>query len=251
MTKKQIKTNIIVAVIILLIMLGVPTYLLVSNLNDKKQEEIERFVQPKELAFKEYKKSIEGILDSERKEDKVTIVIESTVVLEKMEEGLYDEYYNEEKEEYHLIAKEFDKRLDKLREEAKKNLNDSLSVILAYSLETNNFDYYRELIGLDYWHYDSKKNDEIDKKVSDKFLEENSKNIPVLSEEEKAISSAQRKLALQSVLQTGMSESEVRDAIGSPNDTHRNEEAEFWTYGDDVVLTMKNGYVYDITYSLE
>lgn len=33
--------------------------------------------------------------------------------------------------------------------------------------------------------------------------------------------------------------------------SHRNVEAEFWTYGDDVVLTMKNGYVYDITYSLE
>lgn len=250
MRNKQI-TNIVVAVITLSIMLGVPAYLLISNAVEKKRVEIDEFVQPKELAFKEYKKSIEGILDSERKEDKVTIVIESTVVLEKMEEGLYDEYYNEEKEEYRPITKEFDKRLDKLREEAKKNLNDSLSVILAYSLETNDFDYYRELIVLDYWHYDSKKNDEIDKKVSDKFLEENSKNIPVLSEEEKAIASAQRKLALQSVLQTGMSESEVRAVIGSPFKTYRNEEAEFWTYSDDVVLTMKNGYVYNITYSLE
>jgi len=30
----------------------------------------------------------------------------------------------------------------------------------------------------------------------------------------------------------------------------KSDEAEFWTY-DGVVLTMKNGYVFDITYSLE
>jgi len=55
---------------------------------------------------------------------------------------------------------------------------------------------------------------------------------------------------LKNQAQTGQSEREVRSILGSPDRTHSNDVAEFWVY-DDLVLTMKNGYVFDVTRSPE
>ncbi|MFJ7731541.1 hypothetical protein ACIQXF_06550 [Lysinibacillus sp. NPDC097231] len=179
----------------------------------------------KKTEYEKYIKSIKDIADSKEKSDQVKVATTSNDAL--YEIVRFKEYYQE--------TKNGDDYLEKLKEEAIKNLNSSLNFLFSNGISKEHFEEVR------YFAYD------------DEYV--NNENIALYEKEKEKLdnfASQERQEQREALgeVQTGYSEREVKVVLGSPTKVTKSNEAEFWTY-DDVVLTMKNGYVYDIVYSNE
>lgn len=225
MQKNNKRTNIIVTVITFALIVSFAGYFMITNSKKEENDNIVAVASMKEDAYNEYIESIKDILESKKSTDQVKVAKLS-------DEALYEVFANEK------IYKETNKGneyLDKLNEEATKNLNNSLNFLLSNGISKQNYEEIR--IFADNPIHVSKKNIalfEREKEKVDKFLAQE----------------RQEKREELGAVQTGYSESEVKLILGSPMSITKSNEAEFWTY-DGVILTMKNGYVFDITYSLE
>lgn len=222
MEKNNKKTNIIVATITFVIIISFAGYFIKTSSDRETREELESVVRNKETAYNDYIEEIKDIVNSEKKSDRAELARISGEVLYEID----DEYYQK--------TKKGDEHLDKLKVEATKNLNEALSALLSNNIVP---DKIFELIS-------SFAN-------NPKYV--NDENIALYNRVEEDYYKNKRQMEREAIMSKspiGLSESEVKLIAGYPDDIFKSTEAEFWTYGD-VVLTMKNGYVYDITSSLE
>lgn len=198
---------------------------MIASAKKDERENIEVVASMKEDAYNDYIESIKGIVDSKKDSEQVEVAKLSDEALLKVFKN--DKIYKE--------TKEGDEHLDKLIDEATKNLNSSLHFLLSKSISKKNYEEIR--LFADSPIYVSKENIALFKKETEKM----DKYLAKEREE-------QRKATVK--VKTGDSKKDVETLLGSPIKVTKNNEAEFWTY-DGAVLTMKNGYVFDITYSLE
>lgn len=222
----------IVCIIVLIVIVARP--------DEYDRERIKRAIKSKEQIYTLYKDNTKGIINSSTVEDNVIIADSSRIAIW-MANRSFDDDYDQ-------ITKKGNDKLNEVIEEATITLNNSIPIVL-------NSD------NLIYEDYKTIKRGIEDEVVSEYINVENKKLYESIkgkyyykeiteSLEDQEYQNNQTKNILQSNLQTGMSESEVKKLAGLPNDTYKNDEAYFWVY-DGVVLTMKNGYVYDVTYELE
>lgn len=207
-----------------------------------EQERLESIAQEKESLYNEYIDSIEGLVNSERYEDAENLFDLSQSVLETMNVRRIKELYQQ--------TEKGDEFLEKLESVATENLNESINFLMKNDTELYKY-YYLELITKREPNYVSEENMSLFQEYEKKHEEKEAKRkadykarTGVSYEEARANAESY----LRSQIQTGMSEGEVRRLAGSPKDRFKTSEAEFWNYGD-LVLTMKNGYVFDITHS--
>ncbi|MFJ8460908.1 hypothetical protein ACIQ57_17455 [Lysinibacillus xylanilyticus] len=225
MEKDNTKRNNIVAIVTFVLIVAFGIYFVKAGEERHERESVEAIASAKEDAYNKYIEEIKDIVDSTYKSDQVKVAEISI-------EALYSVSENEDTYKKNKDGNEY---LDKLTEEATKNLNESLHFLLTGFLEREHYEAIR--IFADNPIHVSKENIAL--------FEKKKENIDNADAEER-----QAKREELGAVQTGYSESEVKLILGSPQNVTKNNEAEFWTYGD-VVLTMKNGYVYDITSSLE
>lgn len=223
MRNKQIITKIIVAIITLILLVAFSGFFIKANSERKAREELEALVESKEWAYERY-------IDSINNMEKTSAVAKDLKII-RLSWNALDEIENNE--EYKKTSKG-NEHLKKLREEATENLNNSFESVLAGNV------LYEDYIEAELF-------------ADEKYISE--ENMALYHEVEEVfdnyISAKSKELRDKlGEVKTGYSESEVEFLLGSPNNTSRSTDAEFWTY-NDMVLTMKNGYVYDITYSFE
>ncbi|REB10034.1 hypothetical protein DVB69_04300 [Sporosarcina sp. BI001-red] len=194
----------------------------------------------KKSFYDEQMKLLKEVSNDNKSEESLEVAMISYDIIKEIERD--DSYYQryEDGNEY----------LEKLEVETTKRLNDSLEYLLGKEYDAEVYgelmDFYREIPD-----YISKENSVLlaqAEKIADEELQTEIAKIEEENKDKKKYTHENRKRALQSIFQTGMSVSEVKSAIGPPTKKYRSDEAEFWNYEDAVILTIKNGFVYDITY---
>ena len=219
------KKNILVALVSLVVLVSFVAYLVKVNAEGELRQKQESSAFHKKNNYDKYIESIEKLVDSSSKENNIELATLSIEALYKLrdDDGFY--YITEENSEY----------LDMLTEEATKNLNDALKDLLSGSMSDEQYRKVRAFASDE--NYVTAENIALLSDRRDNYYEN-------IREKEN-----QQKQELGAV-QTGYSKSEVRTILGSPDHVMKSNESEFWTY-NDMVITMKNDYVYDIVYSLE
>ncbi|MEQ6856001.1 hypothetical protein AAHH17_16090 [Lysinibacillus capsici] len=226
----------IVCIIVLIVIVARP--------DEYDRERIKRAIKSKEQIYTLYKDNTKGIINSRTVEDNVIIADSSRIAIW-MANRSFDDDYDQ-------ITKKGNDKLNEVIEEATITLNNSIPIVLN-SDNLSYEDYKTIKRGIEdevVSNYVSDENKKLYDSIKDKYYYREITDSLEESKENGEFENNQTKSILQSNLQTGMSESEVKKLAGLPNDTYKNDEAYFWVY-DGVVLTMKNGYVYDITYELE
>ncbi|MFJ7982333.1 hypothetical protein ACIQ1D_18905 [Lysinibacillus xylanilyticus] len=224
-TKDRGNNNVVALVICVSIIVCGILYVMWGDARNEKSR-LESIASSKEDLYNEYIEETKNIINSKTKADQVEVAKISDEALSEIED--LAKYKQVEKgNEY----------LDKLKVEATKNLNNALHLLLtASSLDRN---HYEEIwVFAEDETYVNKENIALFSAKREKY------------EHEKRLVESRKREELMSKSLVGLSESEVKLVAGSPDNTLKSTGAEFWTYGD-VVLTMKNGYVYDIVYSNE
>ncbi|KOP78145.1 hypothetical protein AMS59_13675 [Lysinibacillus sp. FJAT-14745] len=255
----SMKKKIIIGTTLCLTVLGVTFAVPKINKYHEEKARIEAVVQEKEDLYNEYVDFLEGLTDSED-----NLIDNAIEVIDVSNSALHSKIGALSRDGFALedglkVSEKGNEYLEKLEQIALENLNKYLTDILN---DDNSVELYREI---DYKIYDDFLNEENKLLVEEvkeeleilekKEQEENDKRKAEREAEyeaEHGISwneaRVQAEKTLKSRVQTGMSKSEVTTMIGTPKDKFKSSEAEFWNYGD-MVLTMKNGYVFDITYS--
>lgn len=223
MTKNNKKTNIIVAIIAFVLLVAFSGYFIKANNERKAREELESIADSKEWAYERYIDSINSIENVSAVTKDLKIIRLSWDALEELENN--EDYKKTDKGNEHL---------DKLKKEAIENMNNSFASVMS---DNPLYEDYTEAELFADEKYITEENMTLYHEVEavfDKYISEKSKEL-------------RNKLG---EVKTGYSESEVEFLLGSPNNISKSTDAEFWTY-DDMVLTMKNWYVFEITYSHE
>jgi len=218
---------------------------IVTRPDEDERKRIKWAVESKESIYSIYKDNTKDIINSSKVEDNVSIADSSRVAISMANRSL-DENHKDQ------ITKKGNGKLNEVLEEATKTLNNSILIVL--NNENLSYEDYKtikrgiedEIVS----NYVSDENKKLYESIKDKYYYKEITDSLEESRKDQDYQNNQTRNILQSNLQTGMSESEVKKLAGLPNDTYKNDEAYFWVY-DGVVLTMKNGYVYDITYELE
>ncbi|KMY31548.1 hypothetical protein ACZ11_04820 [Lysinibacillus xylanilyticus] len=221
MTKNNTKSKIIVAIITLVLLVAFSGYFIKIYKEKEAREELEALVESKEWAYESY-------IDSINNMEKTSAVAKNLKIIRLSWDAL-DEIENNE--EYKKTNKG-NEHLDKLKKEAIENMNNSFASVMKGNVLYK--DYTEAELFADE-KYITKENMALYHEAEDVF--------------DRYISAKSKELKESlGEVKTGHSEDEVKLILGSPNNIFNSDEAEFWTY-DDMVLTMKDGYVFDITNS--
>lgn len=223
MQKNNKRTNIIVAIITFILLLAFSGYFIKVNKENKAKEEMESVVESKEWAYESYIDSINNMEKTSAVTKNLKIIRLSWDALDELENN--EDYKKTDKGNEHL---------DKLKKEAIENMNNSFASVMAGNV------LYKDYIEAELFadeKYITEENMKLYHEVEDVF--------------DNYVSAKSKELRDKlGEVKTGYSVSEVEFLLGSPNNISKSTDAEFWTY-DDMVLTMKNGYVFEITYSHE
>ena len=221
MRKNNTKSKIIVAIITFVLLVAFSGYFIKVNKENKAKEKLESIAESKEWAYERYIDAINNMEKTGAVTKNLKTIRLSWDALDELENN--EDYKKTDKGNEHL---------DKLKKEAIENMNNSFASVMS---DNPLYEDYIEAELFADEKYITKENMTLYHEVEavfDKYVSEKSKEL-------------RDKLG---EVKTGYSESEVEFLLGSPNNISKSTDAEFWTY-EDMVLTMKNGYVYDITHS--
>jgi len=216
------KRNKIIVIGICILIMASTILFIESGKKRIEARNLEATASEKENTYNRYIEKMKDIADSNMKADQVEVAKISYEALNRIEDNEY---------RYKKIKKG-DEFVEKLRAESTKNLNDALHFLLSDSLEKS---HYEEI-----WVFAN----------NETYV--NKENIALFNERREEFEHAEylakqeERESIMSKSPLGLSEGEIKLVAGNPDRIVKSAEAEFWTYGD-VVLTMKNGYVYEIT----
>ncbi|WPK10742.1 hypothetical protein R6U77_12715 [Lysinibacillus louembei] len=231
-------------IIISMVIVGILVSIFVATRPDEyERARIKEDIRVKELVYNNYKNNTKYIINSNTIEDNISIMdISHTAIV-------HAKYRLDNNSDQ---TKKGNDKLNEVIKGATKTLNNSILIVLnSENLSYEDFKSIKSTIQDEVVNsYVNDENKELYDSIKDKYYYKEIADSLEESRKDQDYQNNQSRNILQSNLQTGMSESEVKKLAGLPNDTYKNDEAYFWVY-DGVVLTMKKGYVYDITYELE
>lgn len=240
LNKKKITINLVIYIAVFAI---IGTVFLVSTIASKNNVK-ESIASNKEYMYERYLESLENSDNMSTVEANMSIANISKEAIENVDFQLQDEYYQKERNG--------NKYLEKLRQEAVKELNNALNILLSdEQLEVGIYDLSDIIV--DTPEYVSKENMALyvalDKREKVRYAQAEKEREEERKDEPKGSSKSedgQIDFGAEYSLTSGLSEREVISIMGrKARDITKTPEAEFWTY-NEVVLTMKNGFVYDV-----
>lgn len=204
----------------------------------ERLEVLEKITKAKEVSYSNYIRGIENHIDSKEYSDVLRVAELSDYYLYRMD--------LDENTEFYVQTEKGNEYLEKLKEATTENLNESISYLLSSSDADDSYNKIKYFDTLES-EFVTVENLELLKEAEDRYNEREAikEAEREANKEEIARDRARAESILKSRVQTGMSKSEVTGMIGLPKDKFKTEEAEFWVYGN-MVLTMKNGFVFQI-----